>query len=205
MLLGSFVTGGTLGFAIAAPVGPIGALVIRRTLAEGPISGVVTGLGAASADAVYGALAAFGLTAITAALVDQQRWLSVAGGVFLCYLGVRILRSPPAEPGTTPAPVSLAAAYASTLLLTLANPATILSFVAVFAGLGLGRASASYAAAGSFVAGVFIGSALWWLLLSTGVGLLRGRIQRTGLKWVNRLSGSFIVAAGVLAGLSAAA
>jgi threonine/homoserine/homoserine lactone efflux protein len=127
-----------LGFAIAAPVGPIGVLVIRRSLAEGRASGLASGLGAATADAAYGALAGFGLTVVTAFLVEGQGWLRLVGGAFLCYLGVRTLLARPAEEATDVREKGggLVGAYASTFLLTLTNPTTILSFAAVFAGMG---------------------------------------------------------------------
>jgi threonine/homoserine/homoserine lactone efflux protein len=200
---GVFVRGLVVGFSIAAPVGPIGVLCIRRTLADGRAAGFVSGLGAATADAVYGAIAAFGLTVVSNVLIGQQLWLRLLGGAFLCYLGVRTCLSAPAErPAGTGAP-GLASAYGSTLLLTLTNPTTILSFVAIFAGLGLGAAG-GYGAAVVMVAGVFLGSALWWLLLSGGVGLFQARLDPRALRWVNRLSGLVIGAFGVLALLSLA-
>src|SRR3954468_17812764 len=133
------ITGVILGFSIAAPVGPIGVLCIRRSLAEGRRVGLATGLGAATADALYGAVAAFGLTAISSFLIGQKSWLGLIGGLFLCYLGIRTFQSQPAEnPATLPSG-GLLSAYSSTLLLTLTNPMTILSFVAVFAAFGLAK------------------------------------------------------------------
>lgn len=186
-----------IGFSIAAPVGPIGALCIRRTLAHGRAAGLVSGLGAATADAVYGCIAGFGLTFISTLLISQQLWLKLIGGAFLCYLGVRTLLAHPAAQAASANGTGLLGAYASTFLLTLTNPTTILSFVAVFAGLGLASAAGSYGTAGLLVLGVFIGSALWWLLLSGGVGLLRARINAMALVWVNRVSGIIILAFGV--------
>jgi threonine/homoserine/homoserine lactone efflux protein len=202
-VIGPLLTGGGVGFSIAAPVGPIGALTIRRTLAQGRLIGFLTGLGAATADAAYGAVAAFGLTLVTDAVLAQELWLRLGGGLFLLYLGVRTFRAQPAPLGQTPAAGGLLAAYASTFLLTLANPSTILSFIAIFAGLGPAGPGADYALAGVFVLGVFLGSALWWLLLSTGVGLLRGHLDQHALHWVNQVSGVIIAAFGVvvLAGL----
>ena len=125
-----------LGFAIAAPVGPIGVLCIRRTLAFGRITGLVTGLGAATADMCYGAVAAFGLAAVSSLLISQQHWIRLIGGAFLCYLGVTTILARPAAAAASARSGGLAAAYASTLALTLTNPLTILSFAAIFAGLG---------------------------------------------------------------------
>ncbi|MCB0241839.1 MAG: LysE family translocator [Anaerolineae bacterium] len=197
-----FVRGVAIGLAIAAPVGPIGVLCIRRTLAEGRLAGFVTGLGAATADTVYGAVAAFGLTAVSAFLVSQQDWLRLIGGAFLLYLGIRTFLTRP-MPQTAvrddKSSRTLAGDYASTFLLTITNPLTIISFAAVFAGLGLGSGYDDLGSALLLVAGVFTGSALWWLLLSGGVSLLRGRITENGLRWVNRVSGVIITVFGVVA------
>src|SRR5258706_16191577 len=125
-----------IGFSIAAPVGPIGVLCIRRSLAEGRQMGLATGLGAATADALYGCVAGFGLTAISNFLVGQRFWICLMGGLFMCYLGVRTFMSKPAERMAEIRKSGLLSAYGFTLLLTLSNPTTILSFIAVFAGLG---------------------------------------------------------------------
>ena len=194
---GFFLRGLLIGFAIAAPVGPIGVLCIRRTLADGRATGFVSGLGAATADAAYGAVAGFGLTAVSGFLVRQSAWLRLAGGVFLCYLGLRTFLARPAGRAAETRGSGLLGAYASTLILTLTNPTTILSFVAVFAGLGLAGAGGDYGAAGVLVAGVFLGSSLWWLLLSGGVGLFRLRLTGDRLRWVNRVSGLIILAFGI--------
>lgn len=164
-----------IGFAIAAPVGPIGVLCIRRTFADGQAAGLATGLGAATADALYGAVAAFGLTAISGFLLDYQSGLRLVGGLFLCALGVKTFLARPAATPPRMRGRGLAEAYATTVVLTAANPATILSFIAVFAGAGLGQWEQGPAAAASLVAGVFLGSAAWWLILSAFVARWRGR------------------------------
>jgi threonine/homoserine/homoserine lactone efflux protein len=189
--------GGLIGLSVAAPVGPIGVLCIRRTLAEGRAYGLVSGLGAATADAVYGCIAAFGLTFIAAALVSHQAWLRLIGGLFLCYLGVKTLLARPAQQAAPSDGGGLWGAYASTFFLTLTNPVTILAFAAIFAGFGL--ASGGYDSAGLLVLGVFLGSACWWLLLSSVVSLFRTRFSPSGLRWVNRISGTIIVGFGVVA------
>ena len=200
-----FLRGIVLGFSIAAPVGPIGVLCIHRTLAGGRAVGLVSGLGAASADAIYGSIAAFGLAAVSGFLVDQQTWLQLIGGAFLLFLGLRTIRAQPAERAAeAQAGHGLPGAYLSTLALTLTNPVTILSFVAIFAGAGIVQSGTDYAAALTLVVGVFIGSALWWLLLSGGVSLVRTAFTPARLRWVNRLSGAVLVVFGVLA-LAAAA
>jgi len=191
-MAGILLQGLVLGFSIAAPVGPIGVLCIRRSLQNGFRSGLASGLGAASADAVYGTIAAAGLTLAADFLVQQQTWLSLAGGAFLLYLGVQTLRSPaPEMEGEAGQSSSLAGDYLSTFLLTLSNPITIFSFIALFGGMS---AEADFGtSAFVLVAGVFCGSALWWLLLSGGVSILRGRFNANVMAWVNRLAGAVIL------------
>ena len=200
MELALLLQGLLMGFLIAAPVGPIGVLCIRRTLAEGRVVGLLSGLGAATADALYGCIVGLGLTAVAALLLDYALLVQLVGGLFLCYLGVATLRSRPAEQAAVVGGRGLLGAYASTFLLTLTNPATIISFVGIFTGLGLVNAG-GYSAV-LLVGGVFLGSALWWLILSSATGLLRGRMTTDGLVWVNRLSGVAIIAFGLLALLS---
>ena len=188
--------GALIGFSIAAPVGPIGLLCIRRSLAGGRTTGLATGLGAATADAIYGAIAAFGLTSISRLLVGQRFWLGLVGGLFLFYLGLRTFRAAPSRSSVENAASEVWKSYSSTLLLTLTNPTTILSFVAVFAGLGLGN-SQDFPGAFTMVLGVFLGSALWWLFLSSGISLVRPRVNDAWMKNINRISGTIIIAMGV--------
>ncbi|HLA24836.1 MAG TPA: LysE family transporter [bacterium] len=194
-----------IGFSIAAPVGPIGVLCIRRTLSDGRAAGFVSGLGAATADAVYGSIAGFGLTAISGVLVGGQARLRLVGGLFLCYLGVRTLRSRSVEggaPGGAVLPArGLAGAYATTFVLTLTNPMTIISFAAIFAGLGI-AAARDYGSAALLVAGVFTGSALWWFILSGIASSVRGRMRPGSLRWVSLAAGVIITSFGILALLS---
>lgn len=194
-----FFRGFVIGISIAAPVGPIGLLCIRRTLADGRRAGFVSGLGAASADALYGCIAGFGLTAISTFLLQQKTWLALGGGLFLCYLGGKTFFSQPARQEAAAPTGSLLAGYASTFVLTLTNPLTILSFAAVFAGLGLAAVAGNYVAASALVAGVFIGSAAWWLTLCLLVGWLRTRLDAGALRWVNRLAGLIIAGFGLWA------
>jgi len=194
-----FLKGLAIGFSIAAPVGPIGLLCIRRSLADGLFIGLVTGLGAATADAAYGCVAGFGLTAVSGFLVGQKFWLGLVGGLFLCWLGIHSFLAKPAEQGSdSTIPATAGPAYLSTFGLTLTNPMTILSFAAVFAGFGLGAAT-DYGAATLLVAGVFIGSAAWWLLLSGATSLLRGRVNARWMQAVNRASGAILFAFGLYA------
>jgi threonine/homoserine/homoserine lactone efflux protein len=199
MDFGLFVRGLIIGFSIAAPVGPIGILCIRRTLTDGRAAGFLSGLGAATADALYGCVAGFGLTVISGFLVDQRFWIQLIGGIFLLTLGVKTLRSVPAERAAAASGTGLTASYASTLLLTLTNPMTILSFAGIFAALGVADTGGDLSAAALLVLGVFLGSAAWWLLLSGGVGLLREKLSGGVLGWTNRLSGVILLAFGIVA------
>lgn len=199
-----FLQGLIIGFSIAAPVGPIGVLCIRRTLTEGRLSGFVSGLGAATADAVYGSIAGFGLTFISRFLIEQSQSLRLIGGGFLIYLGIRTFLARPksisAPDSSTLSNVNLTGNYLSTFILTLTNPLTILSFAAIFAGLGIGSTSTGgYSSALILVIGVFLGSGAWWFLLSGIVGLVRHRFNPKMLIWVNWISGVIIIIFGVVA------
>ncbi len=194
-----FVKGMLIGFSIAAPVGPIGLLCIRRTVAQGRGAGFVSGLGAATADATYGFIAAFGLTFISGFLVSHSSLLNLIGGLFLLYLGIKIFRSTVATNATDTRSSTLVKHYISTFLLTLTNPTTILSFVAIFAGLGIGSDARDYLSASVMVLGVFLGSALWWLILSEGIHFFRKNFSLRQLQWVNMISGILIFCLGAAA------
>ncbi|HEV8280400.1 MAG TPA: LysE family transporter [Candidatus Limnocylindrales bacterium] len=191
--------GFVLGFTIAAAVGPISLLCIRRTLAEGRTVGLVSGMGVATADATYGAIAAFGLTAVTDLLVDWRRVLGLVGGLFLLWLAWRTIRAVPGEAATAANGErrGLAGAYLSTLGLTLTNPMTILSFAALFVGLNVTGGNAS--GAGLLTLGVFAGSAAWWVVLLTTVGAVRSRLTPSGMRRINVVSGGLIGAFALVA------
>lgn len=193
------IKGIIIGLLIAAPVGPIGVLCIRRTLAEGRLSGFLSGIGAATADATYGMIAGFGLTSISNFLIGQQNWLRLIGGIFLCYLGIKIFIKNPSDETISSNKQGLIGNYFSTFLLTITNPMTIISFAAVFAGLGIGTIQTNYFSSVVLVVGVFIGSGLWWLTLSTIVNLLGKRFNTKGLIWVNKGSGIIILIFGCIA------
>jgi len=201
MDLSVFWKGALLGFSIAAPVGPIGVLCIRRSLGAGFLAGFASGLGAATADALYGAVAGLGLTAVSSVLLAGRGWLRLVGGLLLLALGARTFFAAPAaprpasSPGPPRPPRGLLHQYASTFLLTVTNPATILSFTAAFGALGL----VTRLAAAALVAGVFAGSAAWWLLLAGATSRLRARLPPTGLAWINRGSGLVLGVFGALA------
>ncbi|TQV83868.1 LysE family translocator [Denitrobaculum tricleocarpae] len=198
-----FFQGLLLGLSVAAPVGPIGVLCIRRSLSQGMGVGFASGLGAAVADAFYGAVAAFGLTAISSFLIEIEGALLLGGGLFLLWLGVKTFRAVPAPLGSGGQNGGAASAFLSCVVLTLANPATIFSFVALFSGLGFAGSSTAqahgYGGAVILVAGVFLGSALWWLGLSGSVGLFRNRMTSHALKRINQLSGSILTVFGLAA------
>jgi len=188
-----------LGFTIAAAVGPISLLVIRRTIAQGQLYGLVSGLGVATADATYGAIAAFGLAAITDVLVDARVVLGLVGGLFLLWMAWQTIRSSPTEAATS-APTGrrgYAGAYLSILALTMANPMTILSFGALFAGLGVTSGATGDAA--FVVIGVLLGSAAWWVVLTAVVGRLRSRMTATWIHRINLVSGLLIGAFALVA------
>jgi threonine/homoserine/homoserine lactone efflux protein len=195
-----FLKGLVIGFSIAAPVGPIGVLIIRRTLSQRRVYGLLSGLGAASADAVFGLIAGLGLSFITNFLIGQQFWFHLAGGSFLCYLGIKTAMSVASENPAKVQGQQLFGAYSSVFLLTLTNPITILSFIGIFAGLGLSQPNATSAL--TLVLGVFSGSGLWWLILSTLVGLVKKVLKKESLTWINRLSGLIILLFGVYSMLS---
>jgi threonine/homoserine/homoserine lactone efflux protein len=195
-----------IGFAIAAPVGPIGILCIRRTLADGRRAGFISGLGAASADAVYGAIAAFGLTYISLFLINQSIWLRLGGGIFLIFLGLKTIKLKPGQEElqlVARNPNRLPGYYLSTFVLTISNPLTILSFTAIFAGIGAEIfQSENIFSASLMVLGIFLGSSFWWFLLSFLVNLLRSRFISSFMVWINRLAGRAISGFGIVILLS---
>lgn len=197
-MLAFFIKGFIIGISIAAPVGPIGVLCIRRTMAYGKVSGFVSGLGAATADGIYGMVAGFGLTAVTNLLLSGQAALKLAGALFLIYLGGRIFFSSVEQQGAEAKRAGLVSDYFSTLMLTVTNPMTILSFTAVFAGLGI-SAGTDYSTAFALVGGVITGSAAWWLILSGIAGYFAERFDHSRMSIVNRLSGLIVSGFGIAA------
>jgi threonine/homoserine/homoserine lactone efflux protein len=195
--LALLLRGFLIGISIAAPVGPIGVLCIRRTLSNGKLTGFLSGMGAASADMVYGAVAAFGLSAVSNLLVGNAFWLRLIGGGFLLYLGVKTFLEKPADHAAQARQKSgYFGAYLSTFFLTITNPMTILSFAAIFAGTMLTQKMGSPII---IVLGVFLGSAAWWLTLSLGIGWMRDRLTAAHMVWINRISGIIIAGFGVFA------
>jgi threonine/homoserine/homoserine lactone efflux protein len=199
------IRGFALGFAIAASPGPIFFLCLRRTLLSGWRVGLFSGLGVATADGAYAAVAVFGVAAIATVLAGGSRWLGLIGGVALIFLGLRsVIERPSMREQGAPTGRGLAWAYASTLGLTITNPATIVSFAALAAALGAGLGG-DPARPLAVVAGVFAGSATWWLLLSAIAAVLRTRVTPTVARAIGIISGFAIAALGLLALASAVA
>lgn len=198
MLLSFLLKGIAIGFSIAAPVGPIGILCIQRTLARGKIAGLFTGLGTATADTLYGAIAAYGLSAAAKQWPPTMQFIfHLAGAFFLLYLGVKTFRSKPPE---QTAPVEARGAisdFISALFLTLTNPTTILSFAAVFVAFGLGETPDQFFAT-VMVAGVFLGSALWWVVLSSAVSFFRSKMEMAAIQIMNKVFSLILFGFGVL-------
>jgi threonine/homoserine/homoserine lactone efflux protein len=199
-----FLRGVLIGLSIAATVGPMFVLCVQRTLQKGYLYGLLSGLGIATADGIYGSIAGFGLTAITTFLVHQQTWIRLIGGLFLLYLGIRTLFIKPTTQAASAQGGNLLGTYLSTLALTLTNPTTILSFTAIFMGLGIGSGGTggNYTAALLVVLGVFLGSIGWWLILTSSISVLRQKFRLRWLRWLNRCSGTIIIIFGLVALLS---
>jgi threonine/homoserine/homoserine lactone efflux protein len=198
MLISFLLKGMLVGIVIAVPVGPVGILCIRRTILDGRMAGLLSGIGAASADALFGIIAGFGLTVISDWLFSYQDWLRVGGAGFLLIVGIRALISDPtvrARAGRDPE--NLLGDFASTFALTITNPVTILSFLAIFGAIGFTGEDATLTHAAILVAGVWIGSFLWWIGLIACTGLLRMTFKSQHLVWINWGSGGILVLAGV--------
>jgi threonine/homoserine/homoserine lactone efflux protein len=188
-----------VGFSLAAPVGPIGILCIRRTLAQGSKRGLFVGLGAATADMMYGIVAAFGVTLISNFITDNLNAIRLVGGVILLILGYRTFRSHPATDTKENESNGHTRAFLSVFFLTLSNPMTLIAFAAVFAGIGLERIVGDYSQAGFLVAGIFLGSFSWFSLLTTLVHFFREKISTAGIVIVNKIAGTLLILFGLFA------
>lgn len=202
MMFVLFLNGIPLGLAIAAPVGPIGALCINRTLQRGFWAGVAGGLGTALADGAYGLLAASGFAVFASVLARISIPLGLAGGLFMLWLGFQSLRSAgaPIVAANDGGVGDLLKVTATTFFLTLSNPATILSFAAIFAGF---RLTSDGSGALVTTAGIFSGSLLWWFFLCGLVTVLKHRLPDGFALWVARISGVTLLGFGLFALVSA--
>lgn len=192
MTLDFFIKGILIGLAIAAPVGPVAVLIIRRTIANGRLSGFISGLGVATVDGFYAAVAAFGLTFISNILTGQQTWFRLIGGAFLLYLGIKTFFTKPEDDLNSEKKRSLFVEYISTFFLTITNPITILSFAAAFGGFVITDTHVDYASSSLIVLGVITGSLFWWVLLCTVVNLFRDKFNARALTILNWVSGVVI-------------
>jgi threonine/homoserine/homoserine lactone efflux protein len=192
-----FVKGLIVGFCLAAPVGPIAVLCVQRTMSHGKLAGFISGLGAAAADALYGTLAAFGVTVISAFLMDHRLIFQRVGGGILCVLGLRLLLLRPPERTCANDGRNLSGNFFSTLVLTLTNPMTFIAFAAIFATLGVGAVRGHSILTAELVGGVFLGSAIWFFFLVALVNLFRGRFGYQTLVTINRATGVFVIGVGV--------
>ena len=189
--------GVVVGLIIAVPAGPVGVLCIRRTIFNGRVAGFISGIGAATADAIFGIIAGFGLTFVSDLLLDYQQWLRIGGAGFLLLVGIRAFTAEPlAQAKPERDPETLLAFFASTFALTLTNPITILAFLAIFASIGFTGEEATLGGAAILVLGVWLGSLLWWAGLALGAGAFRHSFRRTHLVWINRGSGGILLLSG---------
>jgi threonine/homoserine/homoserine lactone efflux protein len=194
MLSTLFLKGMIIGFLIAVPVGPINVLCVRRTIIHGRAAGIVSGLGAAGADTLFGAIAVLGLAALEGVMFAGRFWIALVGAVILIVLGIRTLLAEPPQPSSAPDPTSLLGDFTSTFVLTLTNPITILSFLGIFGAFGIHTDDTIDQYDGLLLLGVFLGSTVWWLLLTGVIGVFHGHFNETGLRWANRVAGVLILA-----------
>ena len=190
-----------IGFAMSVPVGPIGILCIRKTLAEGHSRGLIVGLGAATADALYGSIAAFGLTFVSDMIASQHVWVSLLGGGLLMFLGIKTFRAKRKDPLLPSERPGFWGSYVSSFLIAVTNPVTVFAFVAVFAAFGLGH-RLTIVSASILVLGVFAGSGLWFLTLGYVATFFRKQLESGGLRLVNRIAGVLIILSGIIAFVS---
>ena len=198
MEISIFLKGLIIGLSIAAPVGPISILCIRRSMMDRLAIGLAVGLGAATGDGIYGLIAAFGITSISSFLVRHILPLRCIGGIFLIYLGLVIVLKKSAQNSAYVPSQNIVYTYLSTLLLTLTNPLTILSFAAIFAGVDFTETANNYEAATILTLGVFLGSAIWFIALSTIVNMCKKQCNEYVINWINRISGIFLIGFGII-------
>jgi threonine/homoserine/homoserine lactone efflux protein len=187
-----FIQGIIIGLTLAVPVGPISLLCIQRSVTDGRLHGIVSGIGVASADSFYAAVSFLGLTIISGLIIAQQYLFRSLAGIVLIFVGVRIFLSVPGITSAQAGHETYLKDYLSTVAITLANPLTLLFFMVIVPGFGVVIHGNSILSAIEFVAGVFFGSVVWWVLLCGSVGTVRTRFTRENLRLVNRVSGILI-------------
>jgi len=189
--------GGAIGFLVAAAIGPIAMLCIRTTLERGRIAGIAAGMGVAVADTIYAAIGAYGISFVGAALTSGESWLKLVGGIVLIAFGIYLARKQPVNATEErEEPKSIVADFGMTLVLTLTNPMTILSFAGLFAGVS-GLRGFPLVEIPALLLGVFVGSAVWWVALAFVIGLIRHKISPTTMLWINRGSAAAIIGFGL--------
>ncbi|MDR3646746.1 MAG: LysE family transporter [Candidatus Babeliales bacterium] len=197
-LLKLFLDGFILGLAVAAPIGPVGVLCIKKTLSSGLGVGLSSGFGASIAKVCYGIVVGFGLTSVSNFLINYNTYISIIGAAFLTYLGIKIFMTKPDMNCNEAQKENKVTAFITMFMLTIMNPMTVLSFLAVFSGLGIANTAASYSNGCTLIAGIFSGSMSWWIFLCTIVNLFRQKINSNVLSWINKISGVVIVSFAVI-------
>jgi len=199
-----FLKGVAAGFVVAAPIGPVGVLCVRRTLVRGPVSGCATGMGAAVADVFYAVVAAYGISFIASALLANEFWFRLVGGILLCVMAVKTFCAGPPD-GQAPRSNGLTGDFLSALVITGTNPLTIIAFGVILTTIGVASAGDDLGWAEALIGGVFVGSTLWWLTLTGISSLFRTALSHSGLRWINRVSAVVVLLCGVLILISVAA
>ncbi len=197
MELSPFIQGIVIGLTLAVPVGPISLVCIRRAVADGRLRGIAAGLGVATADSLYAAVAVLGLTAVSGFIIARQFLFRTIAGLALVVIGIRVFLTVPLTNGEECGAGSYSREYLSLLAITLANPMTILFFLVVLPGFGIVPGGTTPAASAEFVIGIFCGSTAWWILLSGIVGSFRSRLGTGQIRAINRVAGIVIVLFGI--------
>lgn len=202
MLTSLFLQGSLIGFSMAIPVGPVGMLCIQHALRRGLAGGLIAGLGAALADAVYGGMAGFGVSLLSHVITSYQIWFQLMGAVILSILGIRIFKSHPSELETSKSSFSCSRIFFSTFALTLTNPLTLLCFAAVYTSFGITPSDEAIMPGLMLSLGIMLGAGLWWMLLSMTVAFIGKKYQIASIPLFNRISGGVLTGFGCLASFS---
>lgn len=205
MEINNLVNGIIIGFSASVPLGPIGVLCIQKTINKGRLSGFISGLGAATSDMVYAIIAGFGLSFVTAFIIEQQLYLRIAAGIILFYLGFRIFFSNPGREMRKQARKKgrgLAGDFISLFLLTFSNPLTVFFFLGAFAAFGVVKGESSFLSILILTVGVFLGAAFWWSILTTIVNIFRKKFRLKSIWWINKIAGIIVIGFAIFAIIS---